>query len=55
MKKTQVGYKYMLHIMNYFSQYSTIYLSVTVNILDIIQALKNLFNQFMQPATFFLN
>ncbi len=45
----------MLHIMNYFSQYFTTYLSVTVNISDVIQALKNLFNQFMQLATFFLD
>ena len=51
----QVGYKYMLHIINYFSQYFTIYLSVTANASDIIQALKDLFNWFMQLAAFFLN
>ena len=50
-----MGYKYVLHIINYFSQYFTTYLSVTVNTSDVIQALKDLFNQFMQLVTFFLN
>ena len=43
-EKMQADYKYMLHIMNYFSQYFTTYLSVTVNTSDVIQTLKNLFN-----------
>ena len=55
MEKTQAGYEYVLHIMDYFSRYSTTYPSVTANAPDVIQALEDLFNRFTQPAAFFLD
>ena len=54
-KTTSADLKYILHIINYFSQYSMIYLSVTVNVSDIIWALDDVFSQFTQSETFFLD
>ena len=54
-KTASADLEYILHIMNYFSQYSMIYLSMTVNTSDVIQALDNIFSQFTQSEAFFLN
>lgn len=56
MKKTvSAGHEYMLHIINYFSCYSIIYLSATANVSNVIQVLNNLFCQYTQLKAFFLN
>lgn len=56
MKKTvSAGYKYILHIMNYFSRYSMTYFSATANVSDIIQVLNNVFCQYTWLEAFFLN
>ena len=56
LKKTiPAGLKYILHLIDYFSRYFMTYLSVTVNASDVIQALNNVFSQFTQLETFFLD
>ena len=38
--------KYILHFMNYFFRYSFIYVTFTVNVIDVISVLQDLINRF---------
>ena len=54
-KTTEAELKYILHIMNYFSCYSLIYLSIIVYVTDIIKVLENVFHWFFKSDIFFID